>query len=81
MSNNLDIMSRLFYTPGSQVNFTGENMKKRNLMAGFTMGIAIGVGIGVAMDNIGMGIAIGVAMGVAFGAAFSKAKDQNGDGV
>lgn len=79
MSNTLDIMSRVFYTPNSQVYFTGANMKKKNPMAGLAMGIAIGVGIGVAMDNIGMGIAIGVAIGVALGAAFNKDDEQNGD--
>lgn len=77
MSNTLDIMSRVFYTPKSQVNFTGEKMKKKNRMSDIAIGI--GIGIDVAMDNIGMGIAIGAAMGVAFGAAFNKHDEQSGD--
>jgi len=72
-------MSRIFYTTESQVNFTGENMKKTNPMAGIAMGIAIGIGIGVALDNIGIGIAIGVAIGVALGAAFNKGDEHDGD--
>lgn len=73
-------MSRIFYTTGSQVNFTGVNVKNKKFGAGLAIGIAIGAGIGVAMNNMGVGIAIGVALGFVFEEAFNKKDDQSGSG-
>lgn len=81
MSNILDLKSRMFYTPKSQVNFTKKymeiTMKKLSMGAAIAIGIGIGTAIGVAIDNIAVGIGIGAALGVVFGMNASSKNDNS----